>query len=112
VCINSARRQTYTCKLSIKIYNSNLYVKVICTSYDIPKQKVVIKIFFQRKKKVCKGREPVARSAPSDLSLISTARALWRSRRGSVTNDDYRERFRETVGLSNFFEIFYIIQRR
>jgi hypothetical protein len=43
-----------------KFYNSKLCVKVICTSYDIPKQKLVQKNFVS-KKEILKEKEQVAR---------------------------------------------------
>jgi hypothetical protein len=57
-----------------KFYSSKLYVKVICTSYDIPKTESCRKILFP-KKEILKEREPVARGAPSGRLLICDAPA-------------------------------------
>jgi hypothetical protein len=72
--------QTYTHKLSIKIYNLKLCVKVICTSYDILKTEVV-EIFFKGKLRRKRNR--------SLAHLLATGRSLVRpggKREGTTGN--------------------------
>jgi hypothetical protein len=56
-----------------KFYNSELCVKVICTSYDIPKNRKLCRNILFPKMEIRKEKEPVARGAPSDRSLVSSA---------------------------------------